>query len=130
VRPDHYTEANLHPAHPGAKGSYNVLIGDHDGRRGSGAQGWVLIDSGDPETGFKSWDWWSTFAASDKKWPTGNNQQTFSSIVCDRWVFRNLYATGGDAGLFWDLTDKSGEHFTVIVEDCVGIGRAFGGGVC
>ena len=36
---------------------------------------------------------------------------------------------GGDAGLFWDLTDKSGEGFTVVVEDCVGTGRAFGGGV-
>ncbi|NLX95700.1 MAG: hypothetical protein GXY83_05950 [Rhodopirellula sp.] len=130
VRPDTYNEANLHPAHRGAKGAYNLLIGDHDGRLGSGAQGWVLIDSGDPDMGFKSWDWWSSFAASDKKWPTGNNQQTFSSIVCDRWIFRNLYATGGDAGLFWDLTDKSGEEFTVIVEDCVGIGRAFGGGVC
>ena len=35
----------------------------------------------------------------------------------------------GDAGLFWDLTNKSGEGFTVVVEDCVGTGRAFGGGV-
>lgn len=42
---------------------------------------------------------------------------------------RYLYTAGGDAGLFWDLTSKSGEGFTVIVEDCVGTGRAFGGGV-
>ncbi|MBN1422273.1 MAG: hypothetical protein JXP34_26095 [Planctomycetes bacterium] len=130
VRPDRYIEANLHPAHRGAPGAYNALIGDFDGRLGSGAAGWVLIDAGDPEKGFKSWDWWSSFAASDKKWPTGNNERTFSSIVCDRWIFRNLYAAGGDAGLFWDLTEKSGEGFTVIVEDCVGTGRAFGGGVC
>jgi hypothetical protein len=80
--------------------------------------------------GFKSWDWWGPIAASDKNWPTGNNKETFSSIVCDRWIFRNLYTAGGDAGLFWDLTNKSGEGFTVIVEDCVGTGRAFGGGVC
>jgi len=39
-----------------------------------------------------------------------------------------LYATGGDAGLFWDCTDKV-EPFTVLVEDCISFGRAFGGGV-
>jgi len=129
VRPDTYVEANLAPAQRGAAGSYNVLVGDFDGKLGSGAKGWVLIDSGDPAKGFKSWDWWSSFAASDKNWPTGNNKQTFSSLACDRWIFRNLYTAGGDAGLFWDLTDKSGEGFTVVVEDCVGTGRAFGGGV-
>jgi hypothetical protein len=130
VRPDTYTEANLAPAFRGAGGAYNALIGDFDGQLGSGAKGWVLVDSGDPEKGFKSWDWWSSFAASDKNWPTGHNRRTFSSLACDRWIFRHLYMTGGDAGLFWDLTDKSGEGFTVVVEDCVGIGRAFGGGVC
>jgi hypothetical protein len=130
VRPGTYLEANLAPAAKGARGAYNSLIGDVDGRLGSGATGWVLVDSSDPQKGFKSWDWWGSFAASDKNWPTGNNQKTFSSLACDRWIFRNLYVTGGDAGLFWDLTDKSGEGFTVVVEDCVGIGRAFGGGVC
>ena len=130
VRPDHYNEANLHPAYRGTPGAYNELLGDFDGHLGSGTNGWVVIDASDPVKGFKSWDWWSSIAASDKNWPTGNNQQTFSSIVCDRWIFRNLYTAGGDAGLFWDLTDKSGEGFTVIVEDCVGTGRAFGGGVC
>lgn len=130
VRPDTYSEANLAPAFRGAAGSYNALIGDFDGRLGSGARGWVLADSGDPAKGFKSWDWWSSFAASDRNWPTGNNRQTFSSLACDRWIFRNLYVAGGDAGLFWDLTDQSGAGFTVVVEDCVGTGRAFGGGVC
>jgi len=130
VRPDTYAEANLAPAFKGASGAYNALVGDFDGRLGSGAQGWVLADSGDPQKGFKSWDWWSSFAASDRKWPGGNNRITFSSLACDRWIFRNLYVAGGDAGLFWDLTDKNGEGFTVVVEDCVGTGRAFGGGVC
>ena len=130
VRPDTYVEANLAPAHKGASGAYNALIGDSDGSLGSGAKGWVMIDSGDPEKGFKSWDWWSTFRASNKHWHGGNNKETFSSIVWDRWVLRGLYVAGGDAGLFWDLTNKSGEGFTVVVEDCVGTGRAFGGGVC
>ncbi len=130
IRPDTYIEANLAPAFKGAPGRYNALVGDFDGKLGSGAKGWVILDSGDAEKGFKSWDWWGSFRASDKHWHTGNNKITFSSIVCDRWTFRHLYVTGGDAGLFWDLTDKSGEGFTVIVEDCVGIGRAFGGGVC
>ncbi len=129
VRPDTYMEANLAPAHKGAAGAYNSLVGDFDGRLGSGARGWVVIDSGDAEKGFKSWDWWSTIRASDKFWPGGNNKETFSSIVWDRWNLRHLYTAGGDAGLFWDLTNRSGEGFTVIVEDCVGTGRAFGGGL-
>ena len=129
VRPDRYVEANLAPEFAGAAGAYNTLVGDFDGSLGSGAQGWVLIDSGDPEKGFKSWDWWGPFRSSDKHWPHGNNQETFSSIVWDRWNLRNLYVAGGDGGFFFDLTDKSGEGFTVVVEDCVGTGRAFGGGV-
>ncbi len=129
IRPDTYVEANLAPAHPGAAGAYNALVGDANGELGSGATGWVVIDAGDPEKGFKSWDWWSSMRASDRHWPGGNNQQTFSSIVWDRWQLRHLYTTGGDGGLFWDLTNRSGEGFTVLVEDCVGIGRAFGGGV-
>lgn len=130
VRPDRYVEANLAPAFAGAAGSYNALVGDFDGRLGSGAKGWVLLDSGDPKLGLKSWDWWGPFRATDKNWPTGNKTgQTFSSIVCDRWIFRNMYTAGGDAGMFWDLTDASGKGFTVVVEDCVGTGRAFGGGL-
>ncbi len=129
VRPDTYMEANLAPAHKGAPGAYNMLTGDFDGSAGSGASGWTVIDSGDPEKGFKSWDWWGPIRASDKHWPHGNNQETFSSIVWDRWTLRHLYTAGGDGGFFWDLTDKSGEPFTVVVADCVGTGRAFGGGV-
>ncbi len=130
VRPDHYMEPNLETPHKGAPGAYNLLIGDVDGRLGSGAQGWVVIDAGDPNLGFKSWDWWSNMRASTTEWSRGNNQTNFSCIVWDRWALRNLYATGGDAGLFWDLTHESGGGFTVLVDDCVGIGRAFGGGLC
>jgi hypothetical protein len=139
VRPDTYVEANLFTAYKGAKGSYNLLVGDSDGRMGSGATGRILIDSGDPQKGFKSYDWWGTIRAYDKGWSAAHTGQTFSSICWDRWILRNLYTSGGDAGFFWALTDKDGkgfaltsdggEGFTVIVEDCVGIGRAFGGGI-
>lgn len=129
VRPDTYVEANLAPAQKGAPGAYNEIVGDFDGALGSKVTGWVIIDSGDPEKGFKSWDWWGPIRASDKHWYGGNNRETFSSIIWDRWILRNLYVTGGDAGIFFDLTNRSGEGFTVIVEDCVAIGRAFGGGV-
>ncbi|MBN2296533.1 MAG: hypothetical protein JXM70_29160 [Pirellulales bacterium] len=129
VRPDNYMEPNLETLHKGAAGSYNLLVGDVDGSLGSGAKGWVVIDSGDPKTGFKSWDWWSNIRASKKNWGQGNDKVNFSSIAWDRWALRNIYATGADAGLFWDLTFENGKPFTVLVEDCVGIGRAFGGGV-
>jgi hypothetical protein len=129
VRPDTYVEANLYVSHKGAAGSYNLIVGDSDGKLGSGAMGRIIIDSGDPQKGFKSYDWWTTIRATTKGWSQEHTAPTFSSITWDRWILRNLYVTGSDAGLFWDLTDKSGEQFTVIVEDCVGIGRAFGGGV-
>ena len=129
IQPDTYVEANLYPAYKGAQGAYNLLIGDSDGRLGSGATGRIVIDAGDPQKGFKSYDWWSTIRATSKGWRPEYTEQTFSSICWDRWILRNLYTSGSDAGFFWDLTDKSGEGFTVIVEDCVGIGRAFGGGL-
>jgi hypothetical protein len=140
VRPDTYVEALVFPAHPGAAGAYNLLVGDSDGRLGSGAAGWVVIDascpgvavrlnrrqtmheivkSDRPESGFKSVDWWTPLGP-----PPGVPQ--YSGVTWDRWILRNVYLTGGDAGLFWDFGDMQG--FTVIAEDCVGIGRAFGGG--
>ncbi|MBX7258674.1 MAG: alpha-L-fucosidase, partial [Candidatus Hydrogenedentes bacterium] len=128
VRPDTYMEANLSVPHPGAQGSYNLLIGDTDGKYGSGTQGRVVIDSGDPSKGFKSYDWWSTIRATAQGWSAEHKDPTFSSIIWDRWILRNFYATGADAGLFWDCTNRI-EPFTVVVEDCVSIGRAFGGGV-
>lgn len=128
VRPDTYMEAMLNPAYKGAEGSYNELIGDFDGRYGSGKSGTVVIDSGDPKQGFKSYDWWSTIRATQQGWSPAHVDATFSAIGWDRWMLRRLYATGSDAGLFWDLTDET-KPFTVIVEDCVSIGRAFGGGV-
>ncbi len=129
VRPDTYFEAMLYPAHKGAPGAYNELIGDVDGRFGSGTQGWVVIDSSDPEQrGFKSYDWWGPIKAYKRGWSREHTEPTFSAIVWDRWRLRGLYLTGGDGGIFFDLVDQV-KPFSVIVEDCVGIGRAFGGGV-
>jgi hypothetical protein len=128
VRPDTYMEANLFPAHKGAGSALNELIGDWDGSLGSGTRGWAIIDSGDAEKGFKSYDWWGPIRAYKKGWSAEHKEETFSAIGWDRWALRRLYVSGGDAGLFFDLVDKA-EPFTVIVEDCVSIGRAFGGGV-
>ncbi len=151
VRPDTYVEANLYPARKGAQGAYNLLIGDSHGTLGSGAAGRIIIDascpgvavrpadktlykiikSDHPETGFKSVNWWASFleGVSVKGRSADGAELTMSCRTWDRWILRNLYTTGSDGGLFWDIGD-SGAGFTVIVEDCVGIGRAFGGGVC
>ncbi|MGQ9730654.1 MAG: hypothetical protein ACUVX8_05205 [Candidatus Zipacnadales bacterium] len=129
IRPDTYMEANLFPAHPGAADAYNELVGDRDGRFGSGRTGWVVIDSSDPnQQGFKSYDWWGPIRAYSWNWSPQHTEPTFSAIGWDRWIFRNLYVTGGDGGLMFDCTNRV-EPFTVVVEDCVSIGRAFGGGV-
>ncbi len=118
VRPDTYMEANLLPRFRGAPGAYNVLEADFDGARGSGRTGYAVLDASDPGRGFKSVDWWGNFRASPE----------VSGAAWDRWVLRHVYATGGDGGLFWDLPPKI-EPFTIVVEDSVGVGRAFGGGV-
>jgi hypothetical protein len=129
VRPDTYFEAMLFPAQKGAAGAYNQLIGDIDGSLGSGTTGRVVIDSGDPEQrGFKSYDWWGPVKSYSQGWSPEHTEPTFSAIGWDRWHLRNLYVAGGDGGLMFDLTDQV-KPFTVIVEDCVSIGRAFGGGV-
>ncbi|RJP33226.1 MAG: hypothetical protein C4527_04785 [Candidatus Omnitrophota bacterium] len=128
VRPDVYMEAMLSPAFRGAKGAYNQLIGDVDGSLGSGGSGQAVIDSGDPVRGFKSYDWWGPIRATQQGWSAEHTDPTFSAIIWDRWILRNLYVTGGDGGLFWDCTNRI-EPFTIIVEDCTSIGRAFGGGV-
>jgi predicted GH43/DUF377 family glycosyl hydrolase len=141
VRPDTYVEANLYPAFKGAAGAYNVLTGDCDGRLGSGATGWVVIDSscpekvvrtdpkgkggnpgfivfdsGGPEKGLKSIDWWGPWRCDP----------SFSGVIWDRWIFRHLYATGSEGGIGWDMTCQAGAEFSAIVEDCVGIGRFAG----
>jgi len=128
VRPDTYREANLYTERQGVEGSYNELVGDFDGSCGSGATGWVTIDSGDPALGFKSYDWWSAIRAYTKGWSKEHADATYSSVCWDRWTLRRLYASGSDAGLFFDGTDTV-VPFSVVVEDCVSIGRAFGGGV-
>lgn len=43
-----------------------------------------------------------------KHWPHGNNQETFSSIIWDRWILRNLYVAGGDAGIFFKQSMPDG----------------------
>ncbi|MBN1854856.1 MAG: hypothetical protein JW829_19135 [Pirellulales bacterium] len=145
VRPDTYVEANLWTGQKGAAGSYNLLLGDFDGRLGSGATGWVIIDAGvpdtavrqretmepggigsnpgfvvegakGPETGLKSVDWWGPW----------RSDPTFSAICWDRWIFRRLYATGAEGGMGWDLTTQVGAPFSAIVDECVGIGRFSG----
>lgn len=128
VRPDTYMEAMLSPAHRGAEGAYNELIGDFDGAHGGGRTGWVILDAGDPKQGFKSYDWHGNIRSNTQGWSEAHTDETFSAVIWDRWKLSRLYATGADAGLFWDNTNKV-EPFTVIVEDCVSIGRAFGGGV-
>lgn len=128
VRPDTYMEANLYVPHPGAPGSYNLLIGDTEGRFGCGTQGRVVLDSGDASKGFKSYDWWGPIRATSQGWSTEHTEPTFSAICWDRWIVRNLYVSGGDGGLFWDCTNRV-DPFSIVVEDCVSIGRAFGGGV-
>lgn len=128
VRPDTYFESNLFPSNKGAKGRYNELIGDTDGKLGSGTTGSVVIDSSDPNLrGFKSYDWWGPIRAYSKGWSPEHMDATFSAICWDRWKLKGLYVTGGDGGLFFDCTDQV-RPFSVIVEDCVSIGRAFGGG--
>lgn len=143
VRPDTYSEANLYPAHKGAARAYNTLEGDWDGRLGSGATGWVVIDSGAPlvvvrtnpkaptgnptfmvlnegdpdrETGLKSVDWWGPWRCDP----------AFSAVIWDRWVFRRLYSTGSEGGIGWDMTSAAGCEFSAVVEDCVGLGRFAG----
>jgi len=141
IRPDTYPEANLYPTHKGAPGAYNVIAGDWDGSLGSGAKGWVVIDSGAPvvrtnpkagtgnptfmifkegdptrETGLKSVDWWGPWRCDP----------SFSGAIWDRWVFRRLYATGSEGGIGWDMTSGAGCEFSAIVEDCVGLGRFAG----
>lgn len=129
IRPDTYFEANLFPANRGAAGAYNEIVGDTDGRLGSGAKGRIVIDSGAPEQrGFKSYDWWGTIRATSQGWSKEHTDPTFSAIGWDRWRFASLYVTGSDAGIFFDTTNRK-EPFSVVVEDCVSIGRAFGGGV-
>ncbi|MBN2292762.1 MAG: hypothetical protein JXM70_10075 [Pirellulales bacterium] len=144
IRPDTYAEANLYPSHKGAAGSYNLLVADVNGRLGSGATGWVVIDSGatkdivrsdpkgvqnmwmlldkgDPEkeTGMKSVDWWGPWRCSPH----------FSGVIWDRWIYRGIYGTGCEGGIGWDITCEKGAKFSAIVEDCVGIGRFCGAGV-
>ena len=152
VRPDTYVEANLYPAQKGAAGAYNLLIGDFDGSLGSGGNGlgrhrcelsgrgirrdekrtFKIVKSDLPESGFKAVDWWAPILATTIKVQSATTPSRRSpASVWDRWIFRNsLRDRRRRRACSGTSAEKSGEGFTVIVEDCVGIGRAFGGGVC
>ncbi len=142
IRPDTYVEANLYTYHKGAARSYNLLRGDFDGKLGSGATGWVVLDcsapgvavrtdptkpfgffsivkSNQPESGFKSIDWWGNL---------GPAPGTYSYFCFDRWIFRHIYATGGDGAIGPYSMTKEDETrpVTLVAEDCVGIARFCG----
>ncbi len=142
LRPGTYEEANLYPTFRGAAGSYNELVGDIDGRYGSGTTGRVIIDcgataevlrygeggdyhykivEGDPskEWGLKCVDWYGPWRCDP----------SFSGSIWDRWIFRNLYVTGCEGGLGVDITSDKGVEFSILVENCVGIGRFAGAAV-
>ncbi len=140
IRPDTYVEANLYSLHKGAPGAYNLIAGDFDGKLGSGATGWVIIDcsapgvavrpdpakegnwqivqSDAPESGFKSVSGWRNFSG-----PPG----TASNLNFDRWIFRRICATGGETAFgIYAAGQESNTPCTLIVEDCIGIGRMAG----
>ncbi len=140
IRPDTYVEANVYVKHKGAPGAYNLFVGDFDGKLGSGTTGWVIVDSSAPgvavrtdptrggnwkivksdapESGLKSVDWWGTFCG-----PPG----TFSNFGYDRWIFRHIYATGGEGGFgLCTVGEECKAPCTMVAEDCVGIGRFAG----
>ena len=138
IRPDTYEEANLYPSFKGAAGSYNLFIGDIDGRYGSGVTGKVVLDTGataevvrnDPDC----WKWKLIEGDPSKEWGMKcvdwygpwKCDTSFSGLIWDRWVFKNLYVTGSEGGMGVDVTTKKGSEFTIIVENCVGIGRFAG----
>lgn len=117
IRPDTYFQHGVYSVHKGAPGSYNLLVGDCDGRLGSGATGRVVLDTSVPDKGNVAKDWWGLWRAS----PDG-----LSCIDWDRWIFRNFY-TAGSEGVWHGLCGESfATPFTIIVEDCVGMGRFVG----
>ena len=128
VRPDTYVEGNLAPSHKGAAGSYNVLVGDCDGSLGSGGSGQIVIDSSDPGKGLDTRERCGTIRTAGHETPSPRGLSSQGAAAWDRWIVRRIYAAGGDTGLFWNLA-REPEAFTVVVEDCIGIGRMFGGGV-
>jgi hypothetical protein len=165
IRPDTYFEGSIVFPHPGAAGAYNTIIGDADGSLGSGAKGWVVIDLGDPQLGFKSCDCWCLPGAvwrmlrkvvepkyqkilTDKNLTDQQREGVEKTLVTiqnypdvdllalglDRWIYRNLYVTAGNCMFFadqwnkWEGTDRHATPFSTVVENCVGIGQAVGGG--
>ena len=123
IRPDTYLEQNIYATHKGAAGAYNVLQADFDGSLGSGATGYAVFDASHPTRGH------TTDIAGPYIANSFLQSRDASGEIWDRWIVRHVYAAGGDAGVFWDIRFRKAEPLTIVVEDCVGIGRAFGGGV-
>ena len=65
---------------------------------------------------------------------SGDNSSgaSWKTALWDRWIVRHVYATGADAGVFWDIRqdfDKPSQPLTILVEDCVLMGyKVFGSG--
>ena len=78
-----------------------------------------IIQSDGPESGLKCVDWWGPWRCDP----------SFSGSIWDRWIFRNLYATGSEGGIGWDMTCDKGVEFSAVVDNCVGIGRFAGAAV-
>ena len=130
VRPDRYVEANLAPAYPGAAGAYNALIGDFDGSLGSGAQGLGAARFRRSRKGFQELGLVGTVPRHRQE--LANRQQDRADVLRDR--LRSLDLPQHVHGrrrrrAVLGSDNQSGEGFTVIVEDCIGTGRAFGGGL-
>ena len=68
------------------------------------------------------------FAPQSEGWSPGHRLHVFQHLLGPLEFLRNLYTTGGDAGLFWDLTNKSGQGFTVDCGRLRGPRSRFGGG--
>jgi len=85
------------------------LIGDTDGALGSGTSGPVVIDSSDPGLkGFKSYDWWGAVPVlTPRGWSPEHKEETFlRPSAGTAGGLANLYVTGGDGGIFFDMTDQ------------------------
>jgi hypothetical protein len=121
IRPDTYVEANLYTPHKGNSGAYNLITGDFDGKLSSGATGWVIVDCGSPDglqSGFKSAGGWRSFSG-----PPG----AASNVNFDRWIFRRICATGGETAFgIYAAAEASKTPCSLLVEDCIGIGRMAG----
>ena len=90
VRPDTYPESDLHPKHKGAPGAYNVLEVDFDGRYGSGAAGYAILDASDPHGGLATFrnNFLQSAATAGEAWDRSDHPSSFEQHPGDasRWA--------------------------------------------